>query len=318
MKKYQSSFLAISFIGCLGIFIMHDIEKYDFVIKPVLEEKGEIRVCAVGGFVRDIILKKPVSDFDFVVEGNPEPLAMKLFGRLMGKNLKKYEKFGTIGFEFFGGVIDFARAREEFYPVPGKHPKVFFVDNIERDLKRRDFTINAMAMEIDPSKDYKVIDLFGGIEDIKKRKIRVLHRKSISDDPTRILRAARLKVVLDFEIAEETLESLELAKEIGAFKNVEGDRFWSEIKIASKTPKFSDFILELDRLSVLFSINPALSLGEKEKSKLKELDKLEDNDLKLAKFLLIYYERSPELGYEIARFFKVSKKIEKLMVNMQN
>ncbi len=297
---------------------MHEIENYNFVIKPVLEEKGEIRVCAVGGFVRDIILKKPVDDFDFVVEGNPEPLAMKLFKRLKGRNLKRYERFGTIGFEFPGGTIDFARAREEFYPVPGKHPEISFIDNIERDLKRRDFTINAMAMEIDPKSDNKIIDLFGGLEDIKKRKIRILHKKSISDDPTRILRAVRLKLILDFEIAEETLESLEIAKHIGAFKNVDGDRFWSEFKLASKTPKFSDFILELENISVLFSINPILSLGEKEKSKLKDIDRLEDKDLKLAKFLIIYYERSPTIGYEITKFFKVSKKILKIIAEIRS
>jgi len=297
---------------------MHEIENYSFVIKPVLEEKGEIRVCAVGGFVRDIILKKPVDDFDFVVEGNPEPLAMKLFRRLKGRNLKRYERFGTVGFEFSGGTVDFARAREEFYPVPGKHPVISFIDNIERDLKRRDFTINAMAMEIDPKSDNKIIDLFGGLEDIKKRRIRVLHEKSISDDPTRILRAVRLKLTLNFEIAEETLKSLEIAKDIGAFKNVDGDRFWSEFKLASKTPKFSDFILELENISVLFSINPTLSLGEKEKSKLKDIDRLEDRDLKLASFLIIYYERSPTIGYEISEFFKVSKKILKIIAEMRN
>lgn len=290
-----------------------NIREYEFILRPVLEEAREkkMRVCPVGGFVRDIMLNIKTDDFDFVVEGDTKDIAKEVFKKLKGKNFKYFPKFGTASFEFSEGRVDFARAREEFYPVPGKHPEIKFIDKIELDLKRRDFSINAMALEIDDGTNVRIIDLFDGLKDIKEKKIRVLHLGSISDDPTRILRAIRLKLKLKFEISKETLESLEIAKENQSFKNVSGDRYWSEIKIASRENLLYEFIIELDKLSVLFSINPELSLSSKE---IEKLGKMKDMppDEKLAEFLTIYFERSPYTGYEIMNFFKVSKTLEKL------
>lgn len=290
------------------------IREYEFILRPVLDEarNKKMRVCPVGGFVRDILLNIKTDDFDFVVEGETKDIAKEVLIKLRGKNFKYFPKFGTASFEFSGGRVDFARAREEFYPVPGKHPEIKFIDKIELDLKRRDFSINAMALEIDDSMNIRIIDLFDGLKDTKEKKIRVLHLGSISDDPTRILRAIRLKLKLKFEISKETLESLEMAKENQAFKNVSGDRYWSEIKIASRENLLYEFIIELDKLSVLFSINPELSLSQKEKEKLAKIKKTTTEDEKLAELLTIYFERSPYTGYEIMKFFKVSKTLEKL------
>jgi tRNA nucleotidyltransferase (CCA-adding enzyme) len=290
-----------------------NIREYEFILRPVLEEAREkkMRVCPVGGFVRDIMLNIKTDDFDFVVEGDTKDIAKEVFKKLKGKNFKYFPKFGTASFEFSEGRVDFARAREEFYPVPGKHPEIKFIDKIELDLKRRDFSINAMALEIDDGTNVRIIDLFDGLKDIKEKKIRVLHLGSISDDPTRILRAIRLKLKLKFEISKETLESLEIAKENQSFKNVSGDRYWSEIKIASRENLLYEFIIELDKLSVLFSINPELSLSSKEIEKLGKMKNMPPDE-KLAEFLTIYFERSPYTGYEIMNFFKVSKTLEKL------
>ncbi len=300
------------------------VRRYSDVISAVIKEiERKMRICLVGGTVRDFILGEvDVCDFDFVVEGDVISVGRELFRKLRGKNLKYSEYFGTLSFEFQGGLrIDLARARKEIYPIPGKHPKVTFVDNIEQDLGRRDFTINSIAVEIsgDIKKgdfSLKIIDPFGGIEDILKRKIRVLHRNSIADDPTRILRAVRFSKKLNLEIAQETIESLELAKKIGAFHNVQGDRFFSELKLGAYDTSFFDFILELDRLSVLFSIRPELPLSSEMKKKLEAVKNLDNADERIALFISIYYTRSfPDRFQKIVEYFKVSKKILKSAYN---
>jgi len=175
-----------------------------------------------------------------------------------------------------------------------------------------------MAISFEFGKDIsaELIDLFGGEKDIKEKKIRVLHPLSISDDPTRMLRAVRFSVKLGFSISEETFESFEIAKKSSAFFNVSGDRFFSEIKIASHEEKFLDFILKADEISLLFSINPALPLREKEKEEiLKKLPNIKDADEKVAFFLSIYAKRKENSSFEIFRFFKVSKKIKEKVEN---
>ncbi len=300
--------------------------------KKRLNLEKSARVCPVGGFVRDILCGVKTDDFDFVVEGEVRELAREVMKRLGGRNFKHFDMFGTASFELpEGSRVDFARAREDFYPIPGKHPLIKFVDNVEKDLGRRDFSINAMAIDMTKAEP-RLIDPFGGFDDLKRRQIRVLHKMSISDDPTRILRAVRLSLKLKFDIHEDTITSLEIAKKNGAFRNVSGDRFFSEIKIASKEKNFFMFILKLDELSVLFSIHPALSLSERQREKLIKMSDLEEicsdkgicsdkenihtdeeNKLgsasKVAYFLSLYYLLCPSTLEEIMNFFNVPKSI---------
>ncbi|MCS7213778.1 MAG: hypothetical protein NZ927_06120 [Candidatus Calescibacterium sp.] len=286
--------------------IKSSLEKHRKILTEILKvsDKFGVRTYLVGGFIRDVVLEIETADIDLVVEGDTYELSQELRRILRGKNYKYIENFGTASFdiEFYGKVyrIDFARARREEYPIPGEHPKVSFVDDVRVDLLRRDFSINAIAIEFDQNLNFKFIDVVGGLDDLMAKKIKILHKMSIADDPTRILRGVRISLKTGFEIDQGVIESLEIAKKIGAFKNVHGSRFFSEMKITAKEDFFDKFIEKLKELNVLISIHPALDINVYNFSG--------DWQDKIAELIL---RVSPESRYEIASFFGVPKSISK-------
>ena len=154
----------------------------------------------VGGVVRDELINAKSIDTDFCFEGNAINFAKE-------KNLniiKTNPDFGTVRVEINGKEIDIASTRTESYPKKGHLP---MVENLGcpliDDLKRRDFTINAMAKR---TTDNKLIDYINGIDDINKKKLRVLHKDSFIDDPTRIIRGLKFAVRFNFELSSETKE----------------------------------------------------------------------------------------------------------------
>ena len=152
----------------------------------------------VGGAVRDEILGIPSFDTDFCYLGNAIDFAEK-----SGMNIiKRNPDFGTVRVLYNDKEIDLASTREETYPKPGHLPVVKNIGcSLDMDLKRRDFTVNAMAKN---TVSGELIDYFGGLEDIKNKKIRVLHDRSYVDDPTRIIRGLKFSVRFGFELEEET------------------------------------------------------------------------------------------------------------------
>jgi tRNA nucleotidyltransferase (CCA-adding enzyme) len=153
-------------------------------------------VYLVGGAVRDLILGRPRADVDLVVIGDAAALAARLGGAAT-----EHERFGTVKVEVDGHEIDIATARTETYPQPGALPVVEPAENLEADLGRRDFTINAMAL---PLEEQRLIDPFGGGADLGQGLLRVLHPRSFEDDPTRAIRAARYAARFDFALEAET------------------------------------------------------------------------------------------------------------------
>jgi tRNA nucleotidyltransferase/poly(A) polymerase len=152
--------------------------------------KSSVSSYLVGGSVRDLIQKKKSRDIDIVVEGDTAKLAHGLSKYWNGK-LVSHKRFGTFTILLKNGAyIDFATARKETYARPGALPVVTF-STIDEDLFRRDFTINAMAVYLEPSLIGTVLDKYNGIRDLRKRELNVLHKRSFKDDPTRILRLAR-------------------------------------------------------------------------------------------------------------------------------
>jgi tRNA nucleotidyltransferase (CCA-adding enzyme) len=154
-------------------------------------------VYLVGGAVRDLLLGRPRADVDLVVEGDAAALAARLGGAEA-----EHERFGTVKVEVEGHEVDIASARTETYPAPGALPVVAPADSVEVDLRRRDFTINAMAIPLDG--EARVIDPHGGRADLQVGLLRVLHPRSFEDDPTRAIRAARYAARFDFGLAPET------------------------------------------------------------------------------------------------------------------
>ena len=154
------------------------------------------KLYQVGGAVRDELLRRKYLDVDFCYEGDAIKFAEGM------DIIRTNPDFGTVRVALDGEEIDIASTREEIYPKPGHLPVITKLGcTLEEDLKRRDFTINAMARR---TTDGKLIDPFNGLGDLEERKIRVLHEKSFIDDPTRIIRALKFSVRLGFNLAKNT------------------------------------------------------------------------------------------------------------------
>ncbi len=150
----------------------------------------------VGGAVRDELLRRKPLDIDYCFEGDAIKFAEGM------DVVKTNPSFGTVRVMWKGKEIDIASTREEVYPKPGHLPVITQLGcPLEDDLKRRDFTINAMARR---TTDGQLVDPFNGIGDLEERKIRVLHERSFIDDPTRIIRALKFSVRLGFNLAKNT------------------------------------------------------------------------------------------------------------------
>ncbi len=150
-------------------------------------------VYLVGGAVRDLLLGRGRADLDIVVVGDPERLAAELGA----ETLAAHQRFATAKVWLDGHELDIAAARTETYARPGALPTVAPATEIEADLARRDFTINAMALPLaDPG---RLVDPHGGRADLEAGLLRVLHPASFVDDPTRALRAARYAARFGFE-----------------------------------------------------------------------------------------------------------------------
>lgn len=152
----------------------------------------------VGGVVRDELLGVKSFDTDYCYEGN----AIE-FAHSKGLNIiKENPAFGTVRVLYNDTEIDIASTRVETYPERGKLPKVERIGcSLEEDVKRRDFTINSLYKR---TTDGEIIDFFGGVNDIKLGRIKVLHDESFIDDPTRILRALKFSVRFEFDLDEIT------------------------------------------------------------------------------------------------------------------
>ena len=178
-------------------------------IQKVLEQAGRVaqrmgfRAFIVGGFVRDLLLGIENLDVDLVIEGDGIDFATELARQLKGE-VKRHRGFGTATIVLPDGFrLDVATSRSESYSFPAALPQVKPAP-LSEDLARRDFTVNTMAVDINPSSFGLLIDFFGGQGDIRRRKVRVLHPRSLIEDPTRIFRAIRFEQRYGFQIGKET------------------------------------------------------------------------------------------------------------------
>ncbi len=204
-------------------------------VLKVLRLAGEIAVMRreevylVGGAVRDLLLRNYNLDIDLVVEGQGIPFARELAEEFPRCRVRDHEKFGTAVMLFDDGFkVDVATARHEYYASPGALPTVE-TSSIKRDLFRRDFTINTLAVSLNPRTFGKIIDFFGGSRDIKDKAIRVLHNLAFVEDPTRILRAVRFSSRFDFNIGKHTAGLITNACRMMFFDKVEGKRLLNEL-----------------------------------------------------------------------------------------
>jgi tRNA nucleotidyltransferase (CCA-adding enzyme) len=201
------------------------------IIRTVGCEADRRRIPAylVGGIVRDIILKRKNGDIDIVVEADALSFAREV-AKTLKAGVKVYGQFGTATLELPGSLrVDIATARKEWYPLSGSLPKVC-PGTLQDDLYRRDFTINAMAVSLNKDSFGELIDEFGGMADVDKKRVRVLHDRSFLDDPTRILRAVRFEQRFGFRIERRTLRLLKEAIADDVVRNVKPPRYFAEFK----------------------------------------------------------------------------------------
>lgn len=167
-----------------------------------------VRIFFVGGLVRDAIMGQKIYDIDIVVEGSAIDFVQTLGD--VAEIKSTFEEYGTAKVQIEGLDIDFASTRREVYPFSGCLPIVVEIGvPIEEDLKRRDFTINAMAAEISNQDEYELIDLFDGQKDLKQGELKVLHPISYLDDPTRIIRGLDFELRFGFKFSQVDLEYIE-------------------------------------------------------------------------------------------------------------
>lgn len=212
----------------------------------------------VGGLVRDLLLGFPIADIDVVIEGDAIALARRLTGERGGR-IKTHSRFGTAKWLLDGYSIDLVTARIEFYDHPSALPQVER-SSIKQDLHRRDFTINAMAICLDPNRYGELLDFYGGEPDLKNGVIRVLHSLSFVEDPTRMLRAVRLEQRLGFHIEPRTLE--QLTSSLDLLDRVSGDRLRHELDLIWREARPEDVLRRLRQLHILSQIYVGLTCDE--------------------------------------------------------
>ncbi len=206
-------------------------------------------VYLVGGFVRDLLLGKDNYDLDIVVEGEADILAADLAAKLGGRYVRHHQ-FGTATVYKGHLKIDLATARREIYVKPAALPQVEF-GTLQEDLKRRDFTINAMAVNINQGNFGKLMDFYQGRQDLRAKKIRVLHDLSFVDDPTRILRSIRFEQRFGFRLESHTLKLLQSACQEKMLEITQPQRLREELILMLKEKQP---LAQLKRLSQLVGL----------------------------------------------------------------
>lgn len=229
------------------------------LISRVARDKN-MAVYLVGGFVRDLILKRDNFDLDVVVEGDGIALAREL-AEILNAKIISHEKFGTSTVTLENGLkIDIATARLETYPHPGSLPEVTY-STLRQDLSRRDFTINAMAMSINKGSMGELVDFFAGGSDIKSGQVRILHDLSFIDDPTRILRAIRFEQRFGFKIEKHTMLLMKEAISQGRLHDIQPQRVRDELILDLKEPDVLKFLVRLNNLLGFSFIHQKLKIG---------------------------------------------------------
>jgi len=209
----------------------------------------------VGGFVRDLLLGKKNYDIDIVVEGNARHFA-QTFGRYFEVTCVEHKEFLTTSIFFKNGLrIDVATARTEYYEEPAVLPNVE-VSTIKKDLYRRDFSINAMAIKLNQEEFGLLLDFFGCKRDLENGIIRTLYPLSFVEDPTRILRAIRFEQRFNFKIEERTLELLKKHVTQNYLERVTGQRLRYELEKIIEEPEPLKAIKRMDELGVLKHLFP--------------------------------------------------------------
>ena len=220
----------------------------------IAREEG-VSLYLVGGGARDLLLGRPTEDLDLVVEGDAETLASIIAKRLSGQVVSR-SQFSTAKVRVEGVSLDLVTARNERYLRPGALPQIAH-GTIEEDLERRDFSVNAMAFPLHEGSSDRLLDPFGGLDDLQRGLIRTLHDGSFIDDATRIMRAVRYEQRLGFGLEAHT-ETL-LRRDLPMLDTISGDRLRRELHLWLNEERFVSTLVRADALGVMAAIHPSLA-----------------------------------------------------------
>lgn len=227
----------------------------------LIAESMNFTAYAVGGLIRDLLLGIENLDVDIVVEGDGISFAKKL-AEYYGAKMKPHAKFGTAQIIWPDGFsIDVATARLEYYQSPGALPTVER-GSIKLDLYRRDFTINTLAIKLNPDGWGHIIDFFGAQKDLKGRVIRVLHNLSFVEDPTRIFRAIRLSERLGFQINKHTMNLIKNAIKLEVLDRVSGKRIFQELFHILEEERYIECLKRMQQIDLLRFLHKKLIFNE--------------------------------------------------------
>ena len=217
----------------------------------------------VGGYVRDMIMQRACTDIDIMVIGDPVPFAKAIRDTLQGKNFVLFERFRTAQLELSDPVygtfkVELVGARKESYNRDSRKP-VTLIGSLDDDLSRRDFTINALALVLNGKGRNRIIDHFNGVEDINSRILRTPldPEQTFSDDPLRMMRAARFAAQLDFRVLPDVADAMKTMRE--RINIVSMERVSNEFLKIMLSPRPSTGLIILYETGVLKEIMPEIS-----------------------------------------------------------
>jgi tRNA nucleotidyltransferase (CCA-adding enzyme) len=213
-------------------------------------------VALVGGAVRDLLGGRTPRELDVVVADDAAGFAREL-AQLLGASAVLHERFGTALVVWEDGRVDVAARRAESYAVPGALPEVR-AGTVAEDLARRDFTVNALAVALSGSGLGVLIGAEHALEDLAAGRLRVLHERSFSDDPTRLLRLARYRARLGFDVEPQTAALATAALASGALTTVSRARLGAELRLALGEADAPRSLAAMGELGVLAALPPGL------------------------------------------------------------
>jgi tRNA nucleotidyltransferase (CCA-adding enzyme) len=280
----------------------------------VAEEFG-YGAYVVGGFVRDLFLYRSDEDLDIVIEGDGIAFARK-YAKMVGARIHTHEKFGTAVIIFPDEFkIDVASARMEYYQFPAALP-VVEMSSIKLDLYRRDFTINTLAIQLNPDKFGTLIDFFTARKDIKEKVIRVLHNLSFVEDPTRVFRAIRFEQRFEFTIGKLTAGLITNAVTMDFFRGLSGKRVFAELRLILEEENPAAAIERLNDFNLLKVVHPSITLDKEFTSMLRSVKKvvawhdllfLDESYKKwIVYFLILINQCDPQRSSEICSRFELA------------
>lgn len=269
-------------------------DKFPSEIYNILKLSGEVAEEAgfnaylVGGTVRDLLRGEENLDIDIVIEGEGITFA-KALGERLGARVKTHQKFNTAQVITNKVKLDIATARTEYYESPAALPKVE-TSSIKKDLYRRDFTINTLAIKLNPKDFGLLIDFFGGQRDLREKSVRVLHNLSFIEDPTRAFRAIRFSERFGFRISKHTENLIKSTIKMNLFEKLSGPRLYEELLLLFQETEPSRTLKRLSDLGLSRVIYPNLKFNEELETTMKSMHET------LSWFNLLFLEEKTDRG----------------------